>query len=536
MSEEAATKTAGAEVLYQSTLDTSESEMLEKIYKFSDDMAAAKEYTQYTADFKYLLGATSSRAKTLVATLIPKYAAHFPDLQAEALEAVIGLCADEQNVVRLNAIKGLPALCKGADGKPVAAGVHKACSLLIKMETTKPTQEVDLRAASTAMDTLIKMDVQNVCEYLLSSLEAPEGEEQDALRDVACKVLKDKVWSKAAELLRPFEGIEEFLKGRIEKVLYVASESEFKLLIDILKGLKIFEAGQKYGPQGLADIIAEQALLPESLDPTAVDELTRVLECVNIAMPFLKKGATDNKMSLNMVEKILPVFDKFDASSQASILQRLCQLAFFVPKEAAGKCAGPVFTLLMAQLPAPKAPEAPAEAEGDNAAASLPEITFPFVEAFLFLVHLYGAKDPATVATVSGIPLDDSENPDAEKFQAFKDKVLYTYEVGQTVMGKLQAVAPKAKSSRTPEDLERKKALERGMTSIKNISDMTRLLVTGKPSCLQGMPSGKFSWHTGPATSHPLKRAAAASGAEGGAAKKAYVPLSRRGGAPTHKA
>ena len=37
-------------------------------------------------------------------------------------------------------------------------------------------------------------------------------------------------------------------------------------MVDILKRLKIFEAGQKYGPQGLVDIIADQSLLPEAID------------------------------------------------------------------------------------------------------------------------------------------------------------------------------------------------------------------------------------------------------------------------------
>ena len=56
---ETAAKTAGGETLYCSTLDATEGETLEKIYKFSDNMAATKEtdqvYHSHFSVFLYLL-------------------------------------------------------------------------------------------------------------------------------------------------------------------------------------------------------------------------------------------------------------------------------------------------------------------------------------------------------------------------------------------------------------------------------------------------------------------------------------------------
>jgi hypothetical protein len=323
------------------------------------------------------------------------------------------------------------------------------------------------------------------------------------------------------------------LKGRIQQVLEVASEGEFKSMVDILKRLKIFEAGQKYGPQGLVDIIADQSLLPEAIDPTNVEELLRVMECINIALPFFKKGIVDNKMSLNIVEKIMPVFEKFKAANQATILQRLCQLGCFVPTEAATKCIPRIFELLMGQLATPPA-KTEEKPEEEKKEIELPEIAFTFVEALLFLVHQYGAKDGAQLKMVSGIPLVESEGGNEETYALFKEKLLCTYEVSDAVLRKLKDVVPKAKSTKTPEDQERKRNLDRGIVAIRNVTDLSRPLATGKPYCLQTLPSGKFSWQAA-TTAAGMKRAAPAT-SEGKPAKKptplTYVPPSRRPGQP----
>ena len=55
------------------------------------------------------------------------------------------------------------------------------------------TNEVELRHAWTALESLVKLDVQSVCDQLFKFLEAPEGEEHDALRETAIKLLQEKV-------------------------------------------------------------------------------------------------------------------------------------------------------------------------------------------------------------------------------------------------------------------------------------------------------------------------------------------------------
>eukprot|EP00668_Euglena_longa_P001896 GGOE01002217.1.p1 GENE.GGOE01002217.1~~GGOE01002217.1.p1 ORF type:complete len:544 (-),score=171.32 GGOE01002217.1:236-1753(-) len=498
-------------------------------------MVGVQDYAEFNEGFRSLLEAAagSVRVKSLIATLIPKYAAHFTSQTTEAVDVMVTLADDVESTVRLHSIKVLPQVVKGESGSPIPEAVCKVTDFLVRALTNKE-REGDHEHCLSAFEAIAKVDIKNVCDRLLTFMEAPEGDEQDILRESACKLLREKICSNAKELIRPFEEVEESLKTRIEKVLEVASETEFKTMVDILKELHIFEVAQKYGPQGLVDIIADQSLLQEPIDATAVDELLRVLECVNIALPFLQKGAVDNKMSLNIIEKIVPIYSKLEAAHQLLILQRLADLAPFVPKEVAKACIPPTFDLLLAQLAdAPEATEdngdaAPSENPGERA---LPEVAFTCVEALLFLVHQYSAKDPDQVTVTSGIPFSETAEPNVEIYKSFKEKLLYTYEVCETVAKKVQPAIPKAKAAKTAEEQERKRVLEQGVASIKNITDMCRPLVTAKPSCLQSLPSGKLSWQS--TVVKGTKRAAPLPTAESKPPKKpvaaTYVPPSRRG-------
>lgn len=531
-----AAKTAGGETLYCSTLDATDSQRLEAIYKFSDDIAATKDFAQFADGFGTLLEAAggSTRVKTLLATLIPKYAMHFPERQAEAADVVATLVADADSAVQLHAAKGLPQLCKDAKGQPLPDCVGKATDFLVRAISKDPSGE--RKHLTAALEAINRIGVADVCDRLIGFLEATEGEDHEALRETARRLLAEKVASHATELLKPFPEVEESLKTRIVKVLGSVPEAEFQVLVDLLKGLRIFEAGQRHGPQGLVDIVAEQSLLSAPIEPEAVEALQRSLECVNIALSVMKKGVLDHKMTTNIVQNVMPVFQKLEPAHQLLVLQRLTQLAPFAAKDAATAAIPAIFELLSSQLAEQEA-SSNGESNGANgvegAEKPLPDVAFTLVEALLFLVHQYSAKDPERITEVSGIPFSESTTVDLDKYKALKKKLLYTYEVCDTLSRKLNTVIPKTRGIQPAGDPERRQVLEQGVAALKNISDMIRPLVTAKPSSLQSLPSGKFSWEKAVVqTRIPKPKRSAGSPADPQPAKKqatgSYVPLARR--------
>jgi hypothetical protein len=134
------------------------------------------------------------------------------------------------------------------------------------------------------------------------------------------------------------------------------------------------------------------------------------------------------------------------------------------------------------------------------------EIVFTFVEGLMFLLHQHGMKAPQEMARVTGIPLEGTTNTDAAKYEEFKNRVVYTYEASQVVLTKLQRAHAKIKNSKTAEAISSTKLVERGIASIRNITDLARVIILSSPTLLSAMPSGRFSWqHSVLPSTQPLK-------------------------------
>jgi len=76
------------------------------------------------------------------------------------------------------------------------------------------------------------------------------------------------------------------------QVLGSVPEAEFQVLVDLLKGLRIFEAGQRHGPQGLVDIVAEQSLLPAPIEVRPSSTVFLNIEGRPVGFPTQRKPPT----------------------------------------------------------------------------------------------------------------------------------------------------------------------------------------------------------------------------------------------------
>jgi hypothetical protein len=91
-----------------------ESAAIEKLYEYGEHLSESSDKSKNEADYVGIIAAAkgSSKAKQLAAQLIPRFFKYFPSLSAQAINAQLDLCEEDELGIRVQAIRGLPLLCK----------------------------------------------------------------------------------------------------------------------------------------------------------------------------------------------------------------------------------------------------------------------------------------------------------------------------------------------------------------------------------------------------------------------------------------
>ncbi|MCO5603770.1 hypothetical protein L7F22_057922 [Adiantum nelumboides] len=90
-----------------------EAAAVEKLYEYGQRLAEPSG-TKNESDYLGVISAAkgSSKSKQLAAQLIPRFFKHFPSLSSEGINAQLDLCEEDELGIRVQAIRGLPLLCK----------------------------------------------------------------------------------------------------------------------------------------------------------------------------------------------------------------------------------------------------------------------------------------------------------------------------------------------------------------------------------------------------------------------------------------
>uniref|UniRef100_U3ILE9 Apoptosis inhibitor 5 n=1 Tax=Anas platyrhynchos platyrhynchos TaxID=8840 RepID=U3ILE9_ANAPP len=366
---------------------------VEELYRNYGILADATETAgQHKDAYQAILDGVKGGAKEkrLAAQFIPKFFKHFPELADSAINAQLDLCEDEDVSIRRQAIKELPQFATG-DNLPRVADI--LTQLLQKL-----------------LSNVLKARLQTFKIICLFS-QILQGE--DIVRERAIKFLSTKLKTLPEEVLT--KEVEEFILTESKKVLEDVTGEEFVLFMKILSGLKSLQTVS--GRQQLVELVAEQADLEQTFNPTDPDCVDRLLQCTRQAVPLFSKNVHSTKFVTYFCEHVLPNLGSLTTpvegvDIQLEVLKLLAEMSSFCgDMEKLESNLKKLFDKLLEYMPLP-----PEEAEnGENASSEEPKLQFSYVECLLYSFHQLGRKLPDFLTA----------KLNAEKLKDFKIRLQY---------------------------------------------------------------------------------------------------------------
>ncbi|XP_054684864.1 apoptosis inhibitor 5 isoform X1 [Grus americana] len=376
---------------------------VEELYRNYGILADATETAgQHKDAYQAILDGVKGGAKEkrLAAQFIPKFFKHFPELADSAINAQLDLCEDEDVSIRRQAIKELPQFATG-DNLP------RVADILTQLLQSDDSAEFNL--VNNALLSIFKMDAKGTLGGLFSQI--LQGE--DIVRERAIKFLSTKLKTLPEEVMT--KEVEEFILTESKKVLEDVTGEEFVLFMKILSGLKSLQTVS--GRQQLVELVAEQADLEQTFNPSDPDCVDRLLQCTRQAVPLFSKNVHSTKFVTYFCEHVLPNLSSLTTpveglDIQLEVLKLLAEMSSFCgDMEKLESNLKKLFDKLLEYMPLP-----PEEAEnGENAGSEEPKLQFSYVECLLYSFHQLGRKLPDFLTA----------KLNAEKLKDFKIRLQY---------------------------------------------------------------------------------------------------------------
>ncbi|CAI5763637.1 apoptosis inhibitor 5 [Podarcis lilfordi] len=215
---------------------------------------------------------------------------------------------------------------------------------------------------------------------------------EDIVRERAIKFLSTKLKTLPEEVLT--KEVEELVLTESKKVLEDVTGEEFVLFMKILSGLKSLQTVS--GRQQLVELVAEQADLEQTFNPSDPDCVDRLLQCTRQAVPLFSKNVHSTRFVTYFCEHVLPNLSSLTTpveglDIQLEVLKLLAEMSSFCgDMEKLESNLKKLFDKLLEYMPLP-----PEEAEnGENAGNEEPKLQFSYVECLLYSFHQLGRKLP----------------------------------------------------------------------------------------------------------------------------------------------
>ncbi|OCF57729.1 hypothetical protein L486_05194 [Kwoniella mangroviensis CBS 10435] len=168
--------------------------------------------------------------KAFFGTLVAKYFGEFEDLQDTAIDALLDLCEDEDEKVRIIGIKGL-----GPTGKADPRWVRGNTGVLLQLLACQPRE---LRYVKESLQTLFSVSPSEVFQVMIDDCKNTE-EETGTSRLNILQYLQNDLAERRKEMLE--SGInpeaENVVREGLFEILEHANERESKILFGILENL-----------------------------------------------------------------------------------------------------------------------------------------------------------------------------------------------------------------------------------------------------------------------------------------------------------
>ncbi|XP_023614890.1 apoptosis inhibitor 5-like isoform X2 [Myotis lucifugus] len=293
---------------------------VEELYRNYGILADAMEQVgQHKDAYQVILDGVKggTKEKRLAAQFIPKFFKHFPELADSAINAQLDLCEDEDVSIRRQAIKELPQFATGEN-------LPRVADILTQLLQTDDSAEFNL--VNNALLSIFKMDAKGTLGGLFSQI--LQGE--DIVRERAIKFLSTKLKTLPDEVLT--KEVEELILTESKKVLEDVTGEEFVLFMKILSGLKSLQTVS--GRQQLVELVAEQADLEQTFNPSDPDCVDRLLQCTWQAVPLFSKNVHSTRFVTYFCEQVLPNLSSLTTpveglNIQLEVLKLLAEMCSF---------------------------------------------------------------------------------------------------------------------------------------------------------------------------------------------------------------
>ncbi|XP_075996181.1 apoptosis inhibitor 5 [Genypterus blacodes] len=376
---------------------------IEDLYRSYGVLADAKDdLSQHKDAYQVILDGVKGGAKEkrLAAQFIPKFFSSFPELADAAINAQLDLCEDEDVSIRRQAIKELPRFATGEN-------ILRVADILTQLLQTDDSAEFN--QVNTALVSIFKIDAKGTLGGLFSQI--LQGE--DIVRERAIKFLSAKLKTLSEDVMT--KEVEDYVFVEAKKVLEDVTGEEFVLLMRVVSGLRVLQTVN--GRQQLVELVVEQALLEQALNPADPDIVDRLLQCTRQALPLFSKNVHSTRFVTYFCEHVLPNLSTLtspvaELDIQLEVLKLLAEMSPFCgDMEKLEANVHMLFTKLVEFMPLP-----PDEAEnGENSASEEPKLQFSYVECLLFSFHQLGKKLPDFLL----------DKVDAECLKDFKIRLQY---------------------------------------------------------------------------------------------------------------
>ncbi|XP_026412434.1 apoptosis inhibitor 5-like protein API5 [Papaver somniferum] len=443
---------------------------IEKLYEYGERLNESKDKSQNEADYIGIIDAAkgSVKAKQLAAQLIPRFFKFFPTLSSKAVDAHFDLCEEDELKVRVQAIRGLPLLCK--DTPEYVAKIVDVLGQLLLTE-----ENVERDAVHKALMSLLRQDAKASLTALFKHIENTEEPiPDDSIREKVLNFIKDKVFPLKAELLMPREEMERHITDLVKKSLQDVTGAEFKMFMDFLKSLSIF--GEGTPPERvkeLIEIVEGQADLDAQFAVTDVDHIDRLISCLHIALPFFMRGAPNSKFVNYLNKNILPVFDKLPEERKLDLFKNLAEISPYTSPQDSRQLLPSVVQLMKIYMPRRKTGE---------------DMDFSCVECLLYTFHHLSHKTPNATNSlcgytiVTGQPSDRLGEDFSENFKDFTERLTNLEELAKTSMKKLtQGLAELTKTMNAAKTEEKASFKAKQQNSTSGLRTCNNILLMTKP-------------------------------------------------------
>jgi len=348
-------------------------EGVEGLYKKFGVLADAKDKAgEYESEYLSILSTISNGSdaeKRLCASFIPRFFKSFPDHQDTAFNAQLDLCEEEEAVIRREAIKGLPDLCK-ADNKLIAR-MSSVLAQLLPIDG-----HLDQTIVKHCLVQLLKQDAKAAIAGIVNQVMTGKEDVQEAARKFLLERLDDH--EKYLPTLQSDEETKEYLIEQIELIGLSGTYDEFRELMQLAAGLD---------RRKTLKIIAKEIDMEKPFDPSNTVHMEQLSMLLPVMLKHHKKDNTSH--IIKYYGTVLPLFSQIaEPKHKLMMLQGLAEtLHASVTEEDAALCLDGIYSLLLHYLPE--------EVPTTDIVQEPPSLNFSMLECLLYSLHKAAHQVPS---------------------------------------------------------------------------------------------------------------------------------------------